>query len=103
MHVTDYRTFTARGPCACAAKAPAGKNTLVWELLVPADEQCCDHQHKGAFSALYRAKELIARAPIRAIHAAAAEWPSGDSGSMFADLLDNGEGREGGGVQDGAN
>ena len=70
---------------------------------MPADGKCCDHQRKGAFSALYLAKALIARAQLRAIHAAAAEWPSGDSGSMSADLLDNGEGREGGGMQNGAN
>ena len=82
MHVIGYRTSTAREPCARAAKAPTGKSTLAWVLLVPADGKCCDHQRKGAFSALYLAKALIARAQLRAIHAVAAEWPSGDSGNM---------------------
>ena len=49
---------------------------------MPADGKCCDHQRKGAFPALYLAKELIARAQLRAIHAAAAEWPSRGSGNM---------------------
>ena len=99
MHVIGYRTLTAREPCARAAKAPTGKSTLAGVLLVPADGKCCDHQRKGSFSALYIAKALIARAQLRAIHAVAAEWPSGDSGNMYVDLLaQRGRTRRGGGA-----